>query len=256
MRYGCLIVFLLAAAPAVAAPAMVSKNTGAQVFHKVGCVNDDEMDSSFDECGCEVKIEYQQLADNEAINKTLAPAADITSYCNTLFESSLKQSQETTQWELARIEDFKKSIFQFASRQETTFLSPQWLNVVSYDYVYSGGAHGNTGFVSTLYDVKSGRVVDFGALLNLGQVAEVNKAIQQQLDARKDEIFKEVLNNAAPAYIKPDGKCSGCEYVLKGDGLYAIFQHYEVAPYSTGFVEVKLPTAFLNQPIVTMAKGS
>jgi len=255
MRHLYLIAAALIASPAWAATKAVTKDTGSQVFHKAACVSDDELDASFDECGCEVKIEYQQLADNDAINKMLAPEADITRYCNTLLVSSLKESQADAKWEVAKAGDFKKSYFQFNSKQETTFLSPEWMNVVSYDYVFSGGAHGNTGLASTLFDVKTGKTIDFTSLLNLEKVTLVNKDIQQQLAARKQDVFPETLA-AEPAFIKPDGKCDGCEYVLKNDGLYAVFQHYTVGPYSSGFIEVKLPTNFLNRPIMTMAKGS
>lgn len=254
MRPLVLIVPLLMSASAMAAPAAVLKSSGPYVFHKVGCV-DENLDESFNECGCEVKVEYQQIEGNEAINKLLAPDADMTSYCNTLLVASLKESQADAKWEPAKAEDFKKGIFQFSSKQEATFMSPQWLNVVSYDYVYSGGAHGNTGIASTLYDIKTANKIDFISLLNLQQVALVNKDIHQQLTARKEEMFPHVLEKS-PEFITPDGKCVSCEYVLRNDGLHAVFHAYAVGPGSSGLIEVKLPTTFLNQPIITMAKGS
>lgn len=254
MRSALASIFALTLLPLPAFAAPVSKDTGAQLFAREGCEAGDE--SEFSECGCEVSVKYNELPDNAAISALVAPAAPLSNYCSDITRASLKETQDAD-WKTASAEAFgKKSYFKFHSQQELSFVSREWVNVLTRDYVYSGIEQGNSGVASTLYDVKTAAPVDFVSLINLEKIADANAAIQTQLTARKADLLPGIADNQTPAYIAPDGKCAQCVYVLRDDGLHAIFQQDTVAPADKGFIEVTLPSALINRPIITMAKGN
>jgi len=99
-------------------------------------------------------------------------------------------------------------------------------------------------------------LVDIVTLIDTAKITEANQAIQTQLNAKPvGEVFEEFLHLEEPSYIKEDGSCDACVYVLKDSGLYAVFQQYGVGPYSSGFIEVVLPEhLLLNTSGITFKK--
>ena len=239
---------------ALAAPTSELKDTGVQTFKKESCVS--EPDAFFDECTCEVQIKYHVIGGQDEVNKVLAPDADLRSYCSGIFQVSSDEKQNADAWKPAEKTQGDTSVYQFTSVQEITYLSDDWLGVLTQDYVYSGGAHGNTGLSSALYDLKAHAAVPYTQVINIEAVAAANAAIQQQLDAKKDDVFEEFLHVKEPSYIKADGSCEACIYVLREDGLHAMFQQYAVAPYSSGVIDVKLPMEFVKSPWNATQKGN
>lgn len=98
-------------------------------------------------------------------------------------------------------------------------------------YTYMGGAHGYGTLLYTCYDLASGQMYDF-QYLNAGEWEdELRMLIYQKLR----EVYSE-----SELFITPD-KIYVPESVLLTDvGLLLIYQPYEIAPYSTGIVQVEL----------------
>lgn len=252
MRLAAFIASLLIASPALALPAVTEQDAGKQYFTKRGC--DTDKDAAFDNCSCAVSFKYQQIEGHDAINEKLAPEKDVRGYCNALMEKTGKDN-DADDWKTSEPIDATKAIYQLVSTQQVTFLSDKWLNVLTKNYLYFGGPQGLNHMTSKLYDLETGQEVDILSLINRNKVARANKVIQTQLNAKKGEVHEELLGAKDLVYIDADGKCDGCVYVLRKDGLHVMFQEDTVGPYEAGFVEVALPPSFLIKPLTAKVKA-
>lgn len=98
-------------------------------------------------------------------------------------------------------------------------------------YTYMGGAHGYGTLHYTCYDLASGQMYDF-RYLNTGEWEEELRLL---IYNKLREVYSE-----SELFIAPD-KIYVPESVLLTDvGLLLIYQPYEIAPYSTGIVQVEL----------------
>lgn len=221
-------------------PSVQVINIGEHYFEKKDCVPY-EFSDSYNECGCKIAVKYVQHIDNKAINDLLKPIDELSKYCDYDYEQGLDAEHSAIWTEVVKGES-GSSMFEYSISQEASFLSRRWLNVTDYSYVFSGGAHGNTGMDSLLFDLKTNKQIDIATLINPKKIPEANRSIQDQLNTKGEgEVFPEFINLEEPSYIKEDSSCELCVYVLKDSGIYAVFQQYGVGPYSSGFIEVKLP---------------
>ena len=252
LMLGCLLPSL-----AMALPVVNVTDTGKQFFinSHPDCKANNDPEFNFDDCGCSVQIKYVKIEGNEAVNKIMAAEADLKSYCDFTYDTGADVASNA-KWMQAKEDSFAKPITDITSEQTVTYKSEKWLNVQVQDYVYSGGAHGNTGLSNMLFDLESGKRVEIESLLDTGRIADVNYAIQAELDKRKGDIFEENYRVKNPSYIKMDGTCELCTYVLKNDGLHAVFGQYAVAPYAVGFIDILLPAYILKQPFNTKEKAN
>lgn len=221
-------------------------DTGEHYFERQNCTPF-EFTEIYNECGCKISAKYVQLQNHPTINELLKPLDTLEKYCDYDYEQGL-DDKNPHDWQPVNKEHFiNASIFEYNIHQSVSYLSDRWLNVVDHSYVFSGGAHGTTAMDSLLFDLKSDKQMDIAALIDPAKIADANRAIQDQLNARPEgEVFEEFRNLQEPSYIKEDSSCDACVYVLKDSGIYAVFQQYGVGPYSSGFVEVKLPDDVLT----------
>lgn len=111
-------------------------------------------------------------------------------------------------------------------------------------YQYTGGAHGLTTKVSYNYDLKSGKEIKLKDLFKEGfdYKSIIDKKVREDIEKEKDiyfengALFKGVNENQA--------------YYLNKDGIIVYFQQYEIAPYSSGIREFKIPYGELSEGLV------
>ena len=111
---------------------------------------------------------------------------------------------------------------------------------VSY-YQYTGGAHGLTTKVSYNYDLKTGKELRLKDLFKEGfdYKSIIDKKVREDIEKEKElyfdngALFKGVNENQA--------------YYLNRDGIIVYFQQYEIAPYSSGIREFKIPYGELKE---------
>lgn len=111
-------------------------------------------------------------------------------------------------------------------------------------YQYTGGAHGLTTKVSYNYDLKSGKEIKLKDLFKEGfdYKSIIDKKVREDIAKEKDiyfengALFKGVNENQA--------------YYLNKDGVIVYFQQYEIAPYSSGIREFKIPYGELSEGLV------
>lgn len=221
-------------------------DTKEHFFINSSCPADIKSEDFFaEECHCTISAKYVEINGHEEINSLLRPVPELQKYCDYNFEHGLDAEQKE-RWKPSNMMADPRG-FQYNIQQEVSFISERFVNVVDYSYVYSGGAHGNTAMDSLLFDLKNNKQVDMALLIDPAKTNEANRAIQEALNAMPEgAIFDEFRNLENPAYIKEDSSCESCVYVLKDTGLYAVFQQYGVGPYSSGFIEVKLPNDVIS----------
>lgn len=106
---------------------------------------------------------------------------------------------------------------------------------ISY-YSYTGGAHGNTIKKSYNIDLKTYEMASLRDLFNPGEEYEeiINDQIRKTISNNPDEYYPEIAN-----YFK--GILPDQPFFIEDGSLVVYFGQYEIAPYSSGFKEFKIP---------------
>lgn len=108
---------------------------------------------------------------------------------------------------------------------------------------FTGGAHPMTYMKSYNFDLKTGNILKIGDIFNN--------------DGKK--VYKEIVDNEIKSKINenPDnyfvdefkGINENTQYYLTKDGVVIFFQLYELAPYSSGIPEFKIPYSFFEDKL-------
>jgi len=111
-------------------------------------------------------------------------------------------------------------------------------------YQFTGGAHGNTNYVITNYDIKTGEKIDWR------QIFLMNSDFFQKISELSFKNLKEKLTTGETPlsndeWIKegtaPNEENYNTNVGFTENGLLIIFQQYQVAPYAAGPQEVIIP---------------
>lgn len=118
---------------------------------------------------------------------------------------------------------------------DVKYLTGEKISILTKNYVYSGGAHGNTAVRSFNYDLKSKKRVYLTDVLNKkSKIDKTRTYIYKYIQKHQDTFFPDVkkkdivlLKNTAFYFTK--------------DGIAIVFQQYDVAPYVAGNPVVAVP---------------
>lgn len=113
---------------------------------------------------------------------------------------------------------------------KTHYLTPDKLSFELSLYVYSGGAHGSTRVEGYSYDLATGNRYSFSNTYSYKN-SEINAKIFQQ--SREQNIplfedFKGITDYPDNFYLNNEGR------------PVIIFQQYEIAPYSSGIIRIRM----------------
>lgn len=105
------------------------------------------------------------------------------------------------------------------------------------DYLYTGGAHG-MGWITTYnFNLNTGNEIKLTNILNTkSKITKVQKYAHNYIMKRPDIFFEDIvlrdvtIDNNRPFYYT-------------GNGIAIVFQEYEVAPYSSGYPVVSIPSS-------------
>ncbi|MFN2744828.1 MULTISPECIES: DUF3298 and DUF4163 domain-containing protein [Bacillus] len=115
------------------------------------------------------------------------------------------------------------------------YLNDKKLSILTENYVYSGGAHGNTAVRSFNYDLKAKKRVYLTDILNT----------KKKVDKAKDHILSYIRKHQDVFF--PDVKKKDIvldkqtAFYFTKDGITIVFQQYDVAPYVAGNPVVHVP---------------
>lgn len=110
-------------------------------------------------------------------------------------------------------------------------------------YQYTGGAHGLTTRISYNFDLKTGNKIKLNNIFKEGYdyKAVIDKEINRQIDEHPEYYFSD--KNAFK------GIKTNQEFYLTDKGIVIYFQQYEIAPYSSGIREFRIPFSLFKDGI-------
>lgn len=126
----------------------------------------------------------------------------------------------------------------------SSYVTPKFVSVLYQFYAYEGGAHPNTITQARTIDLKTGKLLQINDLFKVGFLNKLSELVRTEL--KKDERIAEIgtdewfMNGTAP---KPDHYKS---LVLTQEGLYIVFDAYQIAAYAAGAFEVKIPYTLMK----------
>jgi len=130
-------------------------------------------------------------------------------------------------------------------RYEAAYNSNCYLSLYRDQYVYTGGAHGNTVRASDSWNLSGGCVLPLSFFFPPGQdyraflIEQIFKQADWQMQQNPGIYFKDYR----ALIVKNFNEKS---YYLTPSGMAVYYQQYEIAPYSTGIVVFTVPYEILQ----------
>lgn len=131
--------------------------------------------------------------------------------------------------------DGKTCNYMYATQYKVKYNQDGELSILLYDYVYEGGAHGMGAVTSYNFKVSSGKQI---------KIADILTSKQKYTKVQK--YAYNYMRNREPFYVEKQSDVlvnKHSQFYYSKDGIYLIFQEYEVAPYAAGNPSVKIPSS-------------
>jgi hypothetical protein len=163
---------------------------------------------------------------------------------NNNFEKQALQFQADT---LAGLDEYVKECqkegwpiraYEAVTDYKVTYSGNDVLSLYVDYYAYTGGAHGSTDRVASTIDLKTGKELQLKDWFKSEDDYQkiINTAIKQQMQLDPDQYFPETLKEW-------QGISENQPYYIEDGNLVIYFAQYEIAPYSSGMPEFKIPLA-------------
>lgn len=136
------------------------------------------------------------------------------------------------------------------------------LSYVRQNYSYTGGAHPSTMYTGNNYDPETGKILKLQDVVTDydGLYQAVLDALVKVNESQDDSVFFDEYKDTVKSMFygaDSDGATSSEDYgltdmlnwVLTDDGLYIIFNQYDIAPYAVGqfIAEIPFGTGLINE---------
>lgn len=124
--------------------------------------------------------------------------------------------------------------YEVYSEFKVTYNKNNFLSIPLRTYYYTGGAHGLTIQYGYNFDLNKGTEVSLKELFTEGfdYKSIINKEIKNQIQEKKDEYYPELKFTSIE---------ENQTYYVDNDDLVIFYQQYEIAPYSSGIREFRIP---------------
>ncbi|MDQ1234660.1 hypothetical protein QE450_002158 [Paenibacillus sp. SORGH_AS306] len=117
------------------------------------------------------------------------------------------------------------------------------ISIIYSDYLYTGGTHGMPASIDYNFDLRTGKLLHLNSVItNKKQMNNLKTSLSQSLQAKYDageNIFQEAILD-----FNIDNKTT---FYFYNKGIVIRFNQYEVAPYSEGTIDIKVPYTAINQ---------
>ncbi|NJO92839.1 MAG: DUF3298 and DUF4163 domain-containing protein [Chloroflexia bacterium] len=106
-------------------------------------------------------------------------------------------------------------------------------------YIYEGGAHGlgNKSFLH--FNMKTGHIFTLNDLFKKDFETDINQIIQSRFEEKKQENDFFVFQDAEPTINE--------NFYFDNNTFYFLYNPYEVAPYSSGYITIEIPLKKLEK---------
>lgn len=166
-------------------------------------------------------------------------AAALENYCKTVLMDQAIQQYKTSQKQ-----DFPMDPYEVVQKYNITELSDDLLSLYYDQYIYTGGAHGNTVRYSNIWDLTQCsilRLQDFfpgSANFSEDITNAVTEAVNRQMALPKDEQSCLYFNDYQQRIA---GKFNKNNSYLVPEGVVVYYQQYDIAPYYCGILQFLIP---------------
>ena len=150
----------------------------------------------------------------------------------------LKKSMEKIKKEGYCTENPTSCNYEYQTSYKVKYNNNGKLSILIYDYVYEGGAHGYGPVTSYNFDLKTGKQYTINNILTSNTKYKKVTNYAKKYMINHPDIF-------TPGYLsmnefKID---KNNQFYFTSNGIYLIFQEYEVAPYSSGYPIIKVSSS-------------
>lgn len=211
-------------------------------------INKSKATSSFQTSSNTMEVETKEISeDNDLVEVRLkipkitkAKDKETEEKFNKLIEDKVLElknqvaDQAKSDYETYKKEGFEFHKYEVYSEFKVTYNKNNFLSIPLRTYYYTGGAHGLTIQYGYNFDFNKGTEVSLKNFFKEGfdYKGIINKEIRKQIQEKKDEYYPE---------LKFDSIEDNQTYYIDGENLVVFYQQYEIAPYSSGIREFKIP---------------
>ncbi|MGP4041139.1 DUF3298 and DUF4163 domain-containing protein [Gracilibacillus sp. D59] len=153
---------------------------------------------------------------------------------NKTFQKYIKESYKELKENEKQAEKYDFQA-EYQTDYEVKYNKSPKLSILTSNYIFSGGAHGNTTVESFNFDVDKGKRVYLTNILTE----------KEQIEAVRDYVWEYATDR--PDIFYPDLKKEDIKltkdtaFYFTDDGITLVFQQYEIAPYVAGNQEIHIP---------------
>lgn len=124
---------------------------------------------------------------------------------------------------------YPQRMYEIYRKYEITLNSGNILSLYTDDYVYTGGAHGDTVRASQTWNFRLNRTIELYELYRRNPyfILDILKSISQQIFQNLENYFANACNLMIVTFNPKN-------FYLTPNGVVIYFQHYDIAPYSSG----------------------
>lgn len=181
------------------------------------------------------KIEYPQIKEKNKFNQyNYEKANDLRKEAEgELFEMAKKQ------FDYAESQGYPFNNYEIVSQFTLTYNYQNYISLYIDEYIYQGGAHGNTLRTSQTWNIVDEKMIKLSQWFrNPNYVSELIDNINQQIEQN----IKNGNNIYFEEYCCLTSKNFRVEnYYLKNGLIYIFYQQYDIAPYSSGILNFEIP---------------
>jgi len=114
----------------------------------------------------------------------------------------------------------------------------EYVTYILYTTVYLGGAHPNTTIETFTY--KNGKRIEIMDVISKEELSKISNYVKKELLSHPGSVSDMIEEGTVSDY--PNYR----NFYYNDRGLVFIFEQYQVAPYSSGIIEVIVPYSILN----------
>lgn len=192
------------------------------------------------------QINFPQFSD-EQNTQQLMPINDyysdkamaLENYCKTILMDRAIDQYKTT-----RTQDYPMDPYELVQKYNITEMTDDILSLYYDQYVYTGGAHGNTERYSNAWDLSRSSILrlgdffpqnaDYEAGITSAIIRSVSKQMALPADNRTCLYFDDYQKKILSTFNKNN-------FYLTPDGVIVYFQQYDIAPYYCGIPQFLIP---------------
>lgn len=242
MKRSLAILFIMAPAVAFAKPVITMETLQSGYYEDTECELKDEKSDAFAYCITKCEISYPSVSGieresyNKALNVKWRKKAEVVACEGQKVDSSVVSEGKGTS--------------ELQNSYTVTLNDGKLLGLTENHYWYgAGAAHGMYATTGIILDARTGTELGTNDILDYTKIDALNTYLIET--AKKDERTFDSLRETPSENIPPFISDKNREFTLVLDetrGLYALFSIYQIGPYASGEIDIKIPAEFIKHP--------